>query len=130
MRVLIADDRLSIRAALRAVLEHDPSCDGIDEAAEASDALVALDFGADVALVGWGIHGLSSAALIKVMRARHPAMVIIVLGRFTDGREQAMAAGADCYIDTNEPPEHFLRILHELCPGWRVSLGKPATAAN
>lgn len=121
MRVLIVDDRPSVRAALRAVLEHDPLCAGIDEVAEAGEALVALDFGADVVLLGWGVHGLSPGALTKVMRSKHPHLVIVVLGRYENARQQALAAGADCYLDTNEPHGDFLGTLHELCPRWQAT---------
>ena len=115
MRVLIADQRPSVRAALRAVLEHDPLCEGIDEAVEARGALDALAFGANVFIVEWGLPGLSPAALLALAREHHPAIVIVALGRYTPAREWSLAAGADFYIDTTEPFDDFIGLVHDLC---------------
>lgn len=114
MRVLIADERPSVRAALRAVLEHDPSCEGIDEVVEVEDALSALAFGADLLLVEWE----SSRPLIRLpaqAKLMHPGLIVVALGRHGGAAEQALAAGADYYIDTTEPPDNFVNLLHELC---------------
>lgn len=115
MRVLIADERQSVRAALRAVLEHDPQCDGIDEAIESGGALAALGFGADVMIVEWGLPGLPPAALVSLARERQPGLIIIVLGHLAGARESALNAGADHFIETAEPAHEFLQLLHGLC---------------
>lgn len=115
MRVLIADERQSVRAALRAVLEHDPQCDGIDEALESAGALAALGFGADVLIIEWGLPGLTPAALVSLARERQPGLIIIALGRYESAREASLRAGADYYIDTTEPVHDFVGLLHGLC---------------
>ncbi|MCA9864981.1 MAG: hypothetical protein KIS95_13240 [Anaerolineae bacterium] len=118
MRVLIADERPSVRAALRAVLEHDSACEGIDEVVEVDDAMSALAFGADLLLVEWG----SSRPLIRLparAKVMHPGLIVVALGRHGGAAEQALAAGADYYIDTTEPPANFIDLLHEICPEAR-----------
>lgn len=122
MRVLIADERPSVRAALRAVLERDPYCQGIDEVSEAGDALVALGFGADVVVLGWGLQGMAAEALMKMMRSEFPDLVIVVLGRYGDARQAALDAGANCYVDTSETSTDFIRVLHDLCPNISTAL--------
>lgn len=130
MRVLIADDRPSVRAALTAVLELDPACEGVDEALDAAGALTALDFGADVMILEWGLPGLLSASLIGLARTQRPELIIVVLGRYSDARRAALAAGADYYIDTSEPALDFVGVLHGLCPQWRVSLSRATPEAT
>lgn len=130
MRVLIADERPSIRAALRAVLEHDPFYDGIDEAVDADGALAALAFGADVLIMEWGLPGRPSIELLARIRERRPGLVIIVLGRYGGARPVALAAGADCYLDTSEPREDFTGLLHNLCPGAVAALQRATTVAE
>ena len=130
MRVLIADRRPSVRVALRAVLEHDPECEGIDEAVEAAGALTALAFGANVMVLEWGLPGLPPVARVGLVRAQRPELVLVVLGRFGDNRHLALSTGADFYIDTSEPTLDFVGVLHGLCPQWRASLGKPVMDRN
>jgi DNA-binding NarL/FixJ family response regulator len=126
MRVLIADERPSIRAALRAVLEHDPFYGGIDEAIDADGALAALGFGAGLLIIEWGLPGCRPAELLADIREGRPGLVIIVLGRYGGARRAALAAGADCYIDTSEPQEDFTGLLHHLCPGAVAALNRQA----
>lgn len=126
MRVLIADERPSVRAALRAVLEHDAQCLGIDEAEGGDDALAALAFGADVVVLEWEIHGLTAATFIAVAKARRPGLVVVVLGHFPAAGAAALAAGADYYIDTTQPVEDFVGLLHKLCRTQGQATGRPA----
>jgi DNA-binding NarL/FixJ family response regulator len=126
MRVLIVDERPSVRVALRAVLEHDPLCQGVDEVAEAEDAMTALAFGAGVVVLEWGLHGQLPEKLIAQMRVRQPGLVIIALGRFGDARQAALAAGCDYYIDTSEPAVDFVGVLHGLCPEIAATISQPA----
>lgn len=121
MRVLIADGRPSIRAALWAVLEQDPACEGVDEAVEAAGALTALDFGADVMILEWGLPGLPPETLVRLAKSQRPELIVVVLGRYRDACEAAMIAGADYTIDTSEPAVDFVGLLHGLCPQWSAS---------
>jgi DNA-binding NarL/FixJ family response regulator len=122
MRVLIADERSSVRAALRAVLERDPQCEGIDEASDAGGALAALGFGANVVLLEWGLRGLPAEMFLRIARARRPGIVVVVLGRYAEARPAALAAGADYYVDTSEPAVDFIGLLHQLSPEWRQAI--------
>lgn len=124
MRVLIADERPSVRTALRAVLEHDPQCEGIDEAVEAGGALEALAFGADVLIVEWGLPGLSPSSMLGLAREQRPEIVVIALGRYALAREWSLAAGADYYIDTTAPVDDFVGVLHALCGRAGKKLGR------
>lgn len=124
MRVLIADERPSVRTALRAVLEHDPQCEGIDEAIEAAGALEALAFGADVLIIEWGLPGLSPAAMVALAREQRPEIIIIALGRYSFAREWSFSVGADYYIDTTEPSDDFVGMLHDLCGETKRRLGQ------
>ena len=116
MRVLIAYARPSHRAAMRALLEHDPRCDGITEAGDAQEALNALRLGPDMLLLDWGLPGLPAAAMVARVRAVRPEIIIVALGHHAPTRQASLAAGADSFIDTASPPEHLVDLLHNLCP--------------
>lgn len=125
MRVLIADDRPSVRAALRAALEHDAQCAGIDETAGGEDALAALAFGADVVVLEWELLGPTAATFIAVAKARRPGLVVVVLGHFAEAAAAALAAGADYYVDTTQPVEDFVGLLHKLCRTQGQTTSRP-----
>ncbi len=116
MRVLIAEARPSTRGALRALLEHDPSCDQVIEATDAQSVLTALRAAPDMLLLDWGLPGLATEALVARVRELRPALIIVALGHHQQTRRAALAVGADCYIDTSQPPVDFMDLLHRLCP--------------
>jgi DNA-binding NarL/FixJ family response regulator len=116
MHVLIAEARPSTRAALRALLEHDPHCQHLIEAADAQTALAALNEGPDLLLLDWALPGLPAAAVVARARTLRPELVIIALGHHAATRHAALDMGVDCFIDTNQPPNDLIALLNTLCP--------------
>ena len=116
MHVLIAEARPSTRAALRALLEHDPHCRQITEATDAQGALAALGANPDLLLLDWALSGLPAAAVVARARAIRPGLVIIALGHHAAARHASLEAGVDCFIDTNQPPTDLIALLNTLCP--------------
>jgi two-component system KDP operon response regulator KdpE len=117
MRVIIADQRPSIRAALRMVLEHDGQCDRILEAADAAALLDALAASPDLVLLEWGLPGMRPEMVPSRLRAARPSLVVVAISDHLADRQKALGAGAACFIHTAEPPPSFLELLHSLCPG-------------
>ena len=116
MHVLIAEARPSTRAALRALLEHDPLCERVTEATDAPGALAALAGNPDLLLLDWALPGLPAAAVVARVRALRPEVVIIALGHHAATRRASLEAGVDCFIDTNQPPTDLIALLNTLCP--------------
>lgn len=116
MHILIADARPSTRGAMRALLEHDPRCQSVSEAADAQSVLSLLGQGPDLLLLDWGLPGLPAAAIVARARELRPGLVIVALGHHAATRPVSLAAGADAFIDTLAPPEHLVDLLHDLCP--------------
>jgi DNA-binding NarL/FixJ family response regulator len=116
MHVLIAEARPSTRAALRALLEHDPHCHRISEATDAQGTLAALSDAPDLLLLDWALPGLPSAAVVARAHTLRPELVIIALGHHAATRRAALDVGVDCFIDTNQPPTDLIALLNTLCP--------------
>ena len=72
MHVLIAEARASTRAALRALLEHDPLCERVTEATDAQATLAALSENPDLLLLDWALPGLPAAAIVARVRSVRP----------------------------------------------------------
>ena len=124
MHVLIAEARPSTRAALRALLEHDPHCHRISEATDAQGTLAALSDAPDLLLLDWALPGLPAAAVVSRARTLRPELVIIALGHHAATRRAALEVGADCFIDTNQPPTALLALLNTLCSPAAARLSK------
>ena len=101
VRVILADDHTLVRAGIRRILEGQPGCEVV---AEAADGLAALDavrrVESDVLGVDLKMDGLDGIEGARAARAERPALKVIVLTMHA-GREyvtRATEAGADGYL--------------------------------
>jgi DNA-binding NarL/FixJ family response regulator len=114
LRVLVADDHDLVRAGIRALLQQ---IDGVEVAGEASDGhglLDALDeCDADVAICDIAMPGLDGLAAVTELRARHPALRILMLSMYdsVDFVRRPVAAGANGYLLKRSAPEELAHAL-------------------
>ena len=101
VRVILADDHTLVRAGIRRILEGQPGCEVV---AEAADGLAALDavrrVDADLLVVDLKMEGLDGIEVTRAARAERPALKVIVLTMHA-GREyvtRATEAGAAGYL--------------------------------
>lgn len=101
MRLFIVDDHELIREGLRAVATR---LEGVSVVGEAGDGVRALeripDSGADVALLDLSLPGMDGIALTAALRARCPALRVLVISMHDDPAHVrgALAAGASGYL--------------------------------
>jgi DNA-binding NarL/FixJ family response regulator len=110
MRVLIADDQLKVRSALKLLLEQDPEVSVVGEAMEAEDLLAQVRGAcADLVLLDWELPGLRAVnPLLSTLRVLCPRLSVIVLSGRPEARRAALAAGADAFVSKGDPPERLL----------------------
>ena len=118
VRVLIADDQPRVRQALRALLATWSLAIIIGEVGDGREAVqVAQEAQPDLALLDVrmpGISGIEATALIKASCARTR---IIVMSIYADCEEQALAAGADAYLNKVDVPQLLLSVIERLIGG-------------
>ncbi|MCZ7674175.1 MAG: response regulator transcription factor [Chloroflexi bacterium] len=69
MRVLLADDQMRVRSALRLLLEQEPGFQVVGEAADATGLLLAATEKApDLLLLDWELPGLPAAQLLRLLK--------------------------------------------------------------
>jgi CheY-like chemotaxis protein len=123
MRILLADDNVEIRAALRLLLEEL----GVSDIAEAADGRQLLSVLAqgpvDVILLDWELpEGGSrshysaaaqahSAALVEEVRRTCVDARIIAMSVGPEAEESSHLAGCDGFVNRNEPPDRLLALL-------------------
>ena len=106
IRVLVVDDHLVVRRGIVTFLEETPDIRVVAEAADGAAALAEIQY---LKAAGTPVHvvltdlimpGLDGIETTKLVRKRHPEVVVIVLTSFgeADRVRAALAAGAAGYV--------------------------------
>ena len=120
VEVVVIEDQREIREGLAVLINsmEDYRCARIFESME--DALPAIDaHPPDVALVDIGLPGMSGIEGTRLVKARHPSVLILMLTIYKDDDRifQAVCAGACGYLLKNTPPGRLLDSIREAVAG-------------
>ena len=109
--VLLVDDHELIRQGLRRNFERDPGFEVVGEAGSAEEAeKLVEELSPDVVIMDIRLPDASGLDATRALRARHPALGIVVLTMYA-GDEQvlgALDAGASAFIPKSAPAEEVL----------------------
>jgi PleD family two-component response regulator len=111
--VLIVDDHADMRALLR-ILFEEAGCEIVGEAPTADDGIAhAARLGPDVVVLDWEMPGMSGVDAVPHLRAAAPrARVVMFSSRPSSIAEaDALAAGADAYLDKSRSSELVARVV-------------------
>ena len=101
IRVLIADDHLVVREGLSAILEVAGDIEPVGEAADGAEAVrLSGELSPDVVLMDLRMPKLDGIEAIRQIRARYPAIEIVILTTYDDDEYivQGLRAGARGYL--------------------------------
>ena len=115
MLVLLADKHPAVGWALRTMLEEEPGLRVIGEICTLEALLPAVqNHRPDLVLLEWEIQGEPLARLLEARRSLDLDTRIVVLGRQSEARADALAAGADAFLSKAENPDRFLDALRRV----------------
>ena len=118
--IVVADDHPVVRTGLRALLEADPGCRVVGEAADGWQALeVTTREHPDVLVVDIGMPGLSGLEVARRAAATGTAVVMLSMH---DGEAYVLEAlhhGALAYVPKDASAEELLRAIHAAARGHR-----------
>lgn len=123
MIILLADDQLDVRSALRLLLEQEPGIRVAGEASTAEELLAAVKVAApDLVLLDWELPAETKeqAKTLAALHALAPDTAVITLSGWPEARQAALAAGAAAFVSKNEPPETLLAAIHEVAAGMQA----------
>lgn len=115
--VVIIDALPVVRAGIALLVATSPDLEVLGQARSADEGLRAVSAirrSRVAVLVGLGLDGAHDAPwLIRAIRERHPAHVVLALGANADPTSisRALFVGADGYIDKRAEPEEFLTAI-------------------
>ena len=112
LRMLIVDDQQRTRQSLRALLATKFPLIRMLEAENGIEALKRVeDWLPDIVLVDARMPDLNGIEVTRTIKRQTPHVKVIVLSMFTEYHAASLEAGADAFINKDEPPERLLSVL-------------------
>lgn len=113
VRILLADDQLKVRSALRLLIEQELAFNVVGEA-DAADELLRgiLKAYPQVVLLDWELPGLPDQHKIDSMRLLDPQLKVIALSGQPEARKQALDEGVDLFVSKSDPADSVLKALY------------------
>lgn len=112
LRILIADDSARTRQSIRALVSTHPAVEGLSEAADGCEAVILAEtWIPDAVLMDIRMPVMDGLQATRTIKARWPHIKVIVLSMYGDYEAQALAAGADAFVNKGEPPTRLLQAL-------------------
>jgi DNA-binding NarL/FixJ family response regulator len=127
MRVLLVDDQVWLRSALRLLLEHEPNLEVVGEVANASAVPASTaSLHPDLILLDWELPDTKTTGarhrLITALRALQPQVYIIALTSSQEGKNAHLATGVDAFVSKAEPPNALLAAIQQAQAAYRPKL--------
>lgn len=120
MNVFLIEDALQVRKRLRALVQTVPGVTVVGEADSVTGGIDGvLASNVDTVLLDLQLTDGSGLAVLPALKAKRPALHVIVLTNFTSAqhRHASFAAGADVFLDKSN---EFMRVA-EILRGWLPS---------
>lgn len=112
MRILIADDQIEVRMALKILLGQENGLDIVDETGELGNLLIKTkECLPDLILIDWELSNMRVSDVIPVLRHLHPGLRIIAMSGRPEASEAAVSAGVDAFVSKGENSERLLEAI-------------------
>ncbi|HYL98028.1 MAG TPA: response regulator transcription factor, partial [Blastocatellia bacterium] len=120
IKVAIIEDHLKFRECLEFLLENTAGykCAGSFRSMEEALEKISRDL-PDVVLVDIGLPGMSGVDGVRILKERHPSLLMLMNTVYDDDERifQALCAGASGYLLKKTPPARLLESLKEAMAG-------------
>lgn len=120
VRIVLVDSHVMVRQAVRRLLEVEPGLIVCAEAETTEQVERALRrHHPDLVILDPSLQQDDGLTLIRVLRARFPALPILILSLHKESlfAEATLRAGAQGYLMKNDAPDHLVHAVHEVSRG-------------
>ena len=114
VRVLLADDNVQFRAALRRLLERDPAITVVAEARDGAEAIgLTAEHNPDVVLMDVSMPGMDGLAATYELKSRFPQLTVLMLsiGNKEDDIAAGLSGGAAEYLVKGLPAREIVEAI-------------------
>ncbi len=123
IRILIADDEPLVRAGLRTVLTSDSDLEIVAESQDGRDALTEVErLRPDVVLLDIRMPGMDGLTAAEAIRARHPAVRVLIITTFDEDRyiARALESGVHGFLLKSGDPFELIGSIKAAMNGGTV----------
>jgi DNA-binding NarL/FixJ family response regulator len=120
LRILLADDHVTVRHGLRLLIDAEPDMKVIGEASDGEAALrKGLELKPDVIVMDISMPGMNGLAATRALKKARPEAAIVTLTRHTDDAylQELLRAGASGYVLKRSAPTELLHAIRGVAAG-------------
>ena len=114
LRVLLADDHVTVRHGLRLLIDGQPDMKVIAEASDGATAIQrALDLKPDVVVMDISMPGMNGLVATRTLKQARPHLAVITLTRHGDEAylQELLRAGVSGYVLKQSAPSELLQAI-------------------
>ena len=115
IRIVLADDHLTVRQTIRICIESDPQMEVVAEAGSGRETIAAVDRSTpDMVVLDYQMPGLNGLEVARVIRERHPEVPMLMLTGEEDAALRAASerVGVKGFMLKGQPLDDLLTEIH------------------
>jgi DNA-binding NarL/FixJ family response regulator len=120
LRILLADDHVTVRHGLRLLIDSQADMKVISEASDGNAAMQnALALKPDVVVMDISMPGMNGLAATRALKQKQPTITIVTLTRHGDDAylQELLRAGVSGYVLKQSPPTELLQAIRAAAAG-------------
>jgi len=120
LRILLADDHVTVRHGLKLLIEAQPDMKVISEASDGKAAMQnALALKPDVIIMDISMPGMNGLAATRALKQKQPNVVIVTLTRHGDDAyvQELLRAGVAGYVLKQSAPNELIQAIRAAAAG-------------
>jgi two-component system response regulator NreC len=120
LRVLLADDHVTVRHGLKLLIDSQPDMKVVSEASDGKAAMAnALAIKPDVIVMDISMPGMNGLAATRALKQKQPKAVIVTLTRHGDDAyvQELLRAGVSGYVLKQSAPNELLQAIRAAAAG-------------
>jgi DNA-binding NarL/FixJ family response regulator len=120
LRILLADDHVTVRHGLRLLIDSQPDMKVIAEASDGDGAVRrAQELGPDVVVMDISMPGMNGLVATRTLKRLQPAVAIVTLTRHSDDAylQELLRAGVSGYVLKQSAPAELLQAIRAAAGG-------------
>jgi DNA-binding NarL/FixJ family response regulator len=117
IRIVLADDHLTVRQTIRICIESDPQMEVVAEAGSGRETIAAVDRTTpDMVVLDYQMPGLNGLEVARVIRERHPKVPMLMLTGEEDAALRAASerVGVKGFMLKGQPLDELLTEIHSI----------------